>query len=82
MKLSFIKTLQGQEIEFVRLMYPLRYDLFFRKMNANPMKVTMAKDSKGVWHLEKPNELPGWVKELSLQIQHAIEENEADPVGE
>lgn len=82
MKLSFVKTLEGHEIEFVRLMYPLRYTLFLRNINANPVKVTMTQDDKGVWNIDEPKELPGWVNELSLQIQDAIEENEADTSAE
>lgn len=82
MKLSFVKTLQGHEIEFVRLMYPLRYTLFLRNLNANPLKITMKKDEKGAWQVDEPKELPGWVNELSLQMQNAIEDNEADAIAE
>jgi hypothetical protein len=82
MKLSFVKTIQGHEIEFVRLMYPLRYNLFLRIVNANPLELTLKKDSQGLWSIDEPKELPGWVNELSLPIQEAIEENEVDVIGE
>lgn len=76
MQLSFSKTIDGHEIEFVRLLYPLRYELFFRNANANPIKVGAKKDGNGSWSINETAELPGWIKELSLKIQSAIEENE------
>jgi len=77
MKLSFVKTLEGHEIEFVRLLYPLRYDVYLRKLQANPIKMTCRPDDNGAWSIDNPSELPGWVMELTLQIQEKIEENEA-----
>ena len=82
MKLSFQKTIEGHEVEFVRLMYPLRYEIFVRVVNANPLKLLIQKDSEGEWVVDKPNELPGWINEISLAIQDAIEENEAEGTDE
>lgn len=78
MKLSFVKTIEGHEIEFVRLQYPLRYNIFVRIANGNPFKLSMKKDSAGDWVIDEQNELPGWINEISLPLQEAIEENEAD----
>lgn len=78
MKLSFTKTIEGHEIEFVRLMYPHRYDIYVRVINANPLKATLKKQRELGWVIEEPEELPGWLNEISLAIQEAIEENEAD----
>jgi hypothetical protein len=82
MKLSFVKTIQGHEMEFVRLMYPLRYEVYLRQVDKNPLKLTLTNDDKGTWNFESENELPGWVNEISLQIITAIEENEAEAVEE
>jgi len=82
MKLSFIKTIQGHEMEFVRLMYPLRYDVYLRQVDKNPLKLTLANDGKGTWNIGQEEELPGWVNEITLPIITAIEENEAEAVTE
>lgn len=82
MKQSFVKTIEGHEAEFVRLLYPLRYNVFLRIVNANPMQVTLKKDGQGVWNLEEQNDLPGWVNEITLPMQEAIEENEANAASE
>jgi hypothetical protein len=78
MKLSFVKTIQGHEMEFVRLMYPLRYEVYLRQVDQNPLKLTLTNDGKGIWNVEQENELPGWVNEITLPIITAIEENEAE----
>jgi len=80
MKLSFVKTIQGHEMEFVRLMYPLRYEVYLRQVDQNPLKLTLTKEGNGPWNIEQENELPGWVNEISLPIITAIEENEAQAV--
>ena len=78
MKLSFVKTIQGHEMEFVRLMYPLRYEIYLRQVDQNPLKLTLTNDGKETWNVEQENELPGWVNEITLPIITAIEENEAE----
>lgn len=82
MKQSFVKTIEGHEIEFVRLMYPLRYSIFIRVANSNPLMLAFKKNSEGSWVIDQPNELPEWVNEISLPMQHVIEENEADASNE
>jgi len=78
MKLSFVKTIQGHEMEFVRLMYPLRYEVYLRQVDQNPLKLTLTNDGKETWNVEQENQLPGWVNEITLPIITAIEENEAE----
>jgi hypothetical protein len=78
MNQTFLKTIQGHDIEFSRLLYPLRYQIFIRKENSNPLVVTLKKDDKAVWHIDSPDKLPDWVNEMSLPIHYAIDENEAD----
>jgi len=82
MKLSFVKTIQGHQLEFVRLLYPLRYDVYLRQADANPLKMTLLKDENGDWTPDQVEELPGWVNEISLSIITSIEENEVDAVPE
>jgi len=82
MKLSFVKTIQGHEMEFVRLMYPLRYEIYLRQVDQNPIKLTLKNDGKGAWNIEQEKELPGWVNEITLPIITAIEENEAEAIEE
>lgn len=77
MKQSFVKTIQGHEVEFVRLLYPLRYNLFVRQPNANPLKLLLKNDGGGEWSIAEPEDVPGWVNELTLSMQEAVEENEA-----
>jgi hypothetical protein len=80
MKLSFIKTIEGHEVEFVRLMYPLRYNIFIRLVNSKPLKLTMKKEGEGIWEIVECDKLLGPVAELTMAIQEAIEENEADVI--
>jgi len=44
------------------------------------MKLSMKKDDNGIWNIDEPGELPGWVNEISLSIVGAIEDNESAPV--
>lgn len=78
MKLTFVKTLQGHEMEFVRLLYPLRYDIIIRILNANPIKMAVLKDTDDRWECENVEELPGWVQDLCLPILSEINENESE----
>lgn len=78
MKQSFTKTIEGHEIEFVRLMYPTRYELFCRIANSNPFKIAVEKDTNEAWNISSTAELPGWFNEITLSVIEAIEENERD----
>lgn len=76
MQQTFVKTIQGHEIEFVRLLYPLHYTLIIRAFNENPLKVRYEKDENNVWVVQS-KEAPGWVNEISHHIHEVIQENEA-----
>jgi hypothetical protein len=78
MKLSFAKTIEGHEIEFVRLMYPLRYNIFLRVVDDTALKLSFIKDEEKGWMIDAPVEVPGWINEITLLIQETIELNEAD----
>lgn len=80
MKLSFSKTLEGHEIEFVRLMYPLRYNIFSRVVDHNAFEISFIKDEQKGWIIDAQGELPGWINEITLQIQELIELNEMDEI--
>lgn len=77
MKQIFVKTIQGHEVEFSRLLYPLRYQIFIRSANSNPTIVTLIKDTKQGWILANPDQAPAWVNEMDAAIHNAIDENEA-----
>ena len=78
MKLSFSTTIQGHEIEFVRLLFPLRYELYFGSVDNAPVKLTLEKDGEERWDISKSAERPVWFNEISLAVQNAIEDNEAE----
>ncbi len=45
----FVKSYHGHDLEFVRLLYPLRYNLFIRHENANP--TTFEVNKNRIWQL-------------------------------
>lgn len=81
MKQIFVKTIQGREVEFSRLLYPLRYKIFIRNSNANPTVITLIKDTKEGWIIVNPDQSPEWFNNMNFDIQHAINENEAEAVS-
>lgn len=81
MKMSFVKTIEGHEIEFIRLLYPLRYDIVSRVENANPCRLTVEQNADGTWQIREDSHLPPFLGEISLEIQNAIEDNEAEGAG-
>ncbi|MDB5249755.1 MAG: hypothetical protein JWQ40_4149 [Segetibacter sp.] len=78
MKQSFVKTIQGHEIEFERLLYPIRYNVFVRNLNANPALLVVEKDGEGCWSLAKGNSFPVEKTEISAGVFHAISANEME----
>ena len=81
MKQSFVKTIQGHEIEFERLLYPIRYNVFVRNLNANPTLLVVEKDDEGSWSVAESASFPFDITEISAGIIHAISANEME-VGE
>lgn len=78
MKLSFAKTIEGHEFEFIRMIDPIRYDVLAREIGGSRFKIIATQNDNNEWLIGPAEEIPAWVTEVSLKIQEAIEENEAD----
>jgi hypothetical protein len=75
---TFIKRIQGHELEFNRQYYPLRYDVSINDLNQKGVELTLIKDDKGIWSVSTDNIIPVWFNEISLDIHYAIEKNEGN----
>jgi len=75
MKQTFIKTIQGHQLEFNKQTHKNSY-------NISPISVefkgvlSLQKDEKGMWTANSTQPLPGWFNEISMYVHYAIEENE------
>ncbi|HEX8278556.1 MAG TPA: hypothetical protein VF540_07665 [Segetibacter sp.] len=79
---TFVKRIQGHELEFNRQYQPLRYDVSIKDLNQRGVSVSLSKDEKGIWTVSKDNNIPVWLDEISLDIHYAIEKNEASSNGD
>lgn len=83
MKENFVKSIQGHELEFIRLNNPDRYNIVINSPEYEGIIVTAKPDKDGMWSLTKPDDKPiepFWLSEISLNIHDAIVENEEEPV--
>jgi hypothetical protein len=75
MQQTFMKRIQGHELQFNRLMYPVRYNILVKSEDAQGVKVTAQKDEKGMWNIDDDN-TPYWIPEISTEIHETIAQNE------
>lgn len=76
MEQTFIKRIQGLELEFKRKHSPLGYTVSLTNIKQNGVTLDLKKDGKGIWDVNQSVDLPVWFNEISLDIHYAIEENE------
>lgn len=75
MKQTFIKSIQGHQLEFNKQVQRGCY-------NVSPTDVefkgvlSLRKDEKGMWNVSETQHLPAWYNEISMYVHSAIEENE------
>lgn len=74
MKQSFIKTIQGHQLEFNQV-NSSGYNISPKNVDFKG-ELSLKKDEKGMWNVNEAQSLPAWFNEISLQVHFAIEENE------
>jgi len=75
MKHSFIKTIQGHQLEFNKQACKGCYKVSPANVEFNSV-LSLEKDEKGMWNVNETDHLPAWYNEISMYVHYAIEENE------
>lgn len=75
MKNTFVKTIQGHQLEF-DLQVPGSYNVSPKNVEFKGA-LSIQKDEKGMWNVNGTEPIPGWLNEISMYMHFAIEENEA-----
>jgi len=76
MKQSFNKIIKGHDLEFNRLLYPVRYSIMVKDIDSTGLSITAEKNNEGKWSVDKTDKVPRWIAELSADIHETICENE------
>ena len=74
MKNTFIKTIQGHQLEFKQV-YPTGYNVSPKNVDFKGV-LSLQKDERGMWSVNETEPLPAWFNEISMHVHFAIEENE------
>lgn len=74
MENTFIKNIQGHQLEFKQI-YPAAYNVSLNNLESKQM-LSLKKDERGMWNVNKTENLPAWFNEISIHVHHAMEENE------
>jgi hypothetical protein len=74
MEQTFIKTIQGHQLEFNK-QTTAGYKVSPQNVELKEA-LSMQKDERGMWNVSKNDHLPAWFNEISTHIHLAIEENE------
>ena len=77
MQQIFVETVHDHQVEFSRLLFPVRYKLFIRVENENPAVVVIQKDENGDWYMNADEQTPGWVSNMQDALTEVIKENES-----
>lgn len=76
MKHTFVKTIQGHQLEFNKQGRKGGYNISPKNVEFKGV-LSMQKDEKGMWNVSgEAEELPAWFNEISMYVHFAIEENE------
>ncbi len=75
MKQTFIKSIQGHQLEFCKQVYGKGYKISPKNVDFNEV-LFLQKDDKGMWIISETTHLPAWFNEISMDVHLAIEENE------
>lgn len=81
MQQTFVKTICGHNIQFNRLLYPVKYCVLNNDSESNRTSFLFERNETGMW-TANPVKLPTWLEEIRLHIYNAIEENERLTYGE
>ena len=74
MKNTFIKNIQGHQLEFKQV-YPTGYNVSPKNVEFKGV-LSLQKDERGMWNVNETEHVPAWINEISTHIHLAIEENE------
>lgn len=75
MKQTFIKTIQGHQLEFNKQSHKACYTVSSTNVESKGV-LSLWKDEKGMWNVSEAQQLPAWYNEISMYVHFAIEENE------
>lgn len=75
MKQSFVKMIQGHQLEFNKQVQRGRYSVSPKNVEFKEV-LSMQKDEKGMWNVNETEHLPAWFNEISMDVHFAIEANE------
>ena len=76
MEVTFIKTIQGHQLNFFRQDFPEGYRISPKHIEPKESFLSLQKDDKGFWNVEEQAHMPAWFNEISMHVHHAIEEFE------
>ena len=78
MKQTFLKSIDGFDLEFNKLLYPTRYQVVLKRPNRNPVIVTFNKSSDDEWMLaDRDVEDFGDIEPILGEVTEAIYDNES-----
>ena len=80
MKQTFIKTIQGHQLEFCKEAQRGCYCVSPTNVESKGV-LSLQKDEKGMWNVNDTQPLPAWYNEISMYVHFAIEENESRTDG-
>ena len=75
MKQTFVKNIHGYNIQFNRLLYPVKYCILNNDPENNRTRYLFERNETGMWTVNQIK-LPTWLEEIRLHIHDTIEENE------
>jgi hypothetical protein len=76
MEQTFRKNIGGNNLQFNRLMYPVRYAVKCDEDGSDGMTIEFKKGNDGKWQAIKDGKIPGWVNGHTDEIRSVIEQNE------
>ena len=76
MEVTFIKTIQGHQLNFFKQDFPEGYHISPKTAQQQEVLLSLQKDEKGVWNVNETELLPGWFNEISTHVYDAIEDFE------
>jgi hypothetical protein len=82
MQQTFVKTIHSYQVEFDRLLFPVRYKVYIRIENKNPVVVEINKDESSCWFVSNNGGSSFLVDELEGELIGVIKENESKAVLE
>jgi len=75
MKQTFIKNIQGHQLQFNKQTQMNAYNISPTDFEFEGV-LSLQKDEKGMWTVNDTKPAPAWFNEISMFVHYAIEENE------